>query len=205
MSISDDTLRNYIDQIFMKYDTDRSGTLNANELAYFFNDIFAMMGNPKRINQMEAMQALRAIDQNNDGMASKMELFQAFKQILSQQQGSYYYNQGYQQQGYGNNYQQQGYGNNYQQQGYGNQGYGNNQQSGWGNQQQGNNQQQGWGNNPQQGWGNNQQQGWGNNQQQGWGNNQQQGWGNQNKSQGWGNQPPQNQGWGNQPNYKSGW
>jgi len=31
-----------------------------------------MMGNPKRINQMEAMQALRAIDQNNDGQASKL-------------------------------------------------------------------------------------------------------------------------------------
>lgn len=27
--ISDDTLRNYIDQVFFKYDRDRSGTLEA--------------------------------------------------------------------------------------------------------------------------------------------------------------------------------
>ena len=35
--MDDNTLRSYIDQIFMKYDRDRSGTLEPNELANFFN------------------------------------------------------------------------------------------------------------------------------------------------------------------------
>ena len=75
MSISDSTLQSYIDQIFMKYDRDRSGTLDAAELAAFFNDIFQLMGQPTRINQQQAMAALMQIDKNNDGKASKIELF----------------------------------------------------------------------------------------------------------------------------------
>jgi hypothetical protein len=35
--MDDNTLRGYIDQVFMKYDHDRSGTLEAAELANFFN------------------------------------------------------------------------------------------------------------------------------------------------------------------------
>ena len=53
--IDDNTLRGYIDQVFSKYDRDRSGTLDPNELAGFFNDVFAMSGNPTRINQYQAM------------------------------------------------------------------------------------------------------------------------------------------------------
>eukprot|EP00919_Chromeraceae_sp_WS-2016_P051361 GHVR01121765.1.p1 GENE.GHVR01121765.1~~GHVR01121765.1.p1 ORF type:complete len:153 (+),score=15.49 GHVR01121765.1:810-1268(+) len=146
MSIPDNVLKQYIDQIFSKYDQDNSGTLNAFELSSFFNDVFVMMGNPTRVDQNQANQALMSIDKNNDGQASKQELFMAFKQILAQkqggqgqqgnQQGGYGQNQG--QQGYGQNQGQQGYGQNQGQQGYGNQqlgqGSGNNQSS-WGNNQ----------------------------------------------------------------------
>lgn len=67
----DNVLRNYIDQIFTKYDRDRSLTLEVNELANFFNDVFMMMGDPRRINQQQAYQSLMMIDKNNDGRASK--------------------------------------------------------------------------------------------------------------------------------------
>ena len=67
----DNVLRNYIDQIFSKYDRDRSMTLEVNELASFFNDVFMMMGDPRRINQQQAYQSLMAIDKNNDGKARK--------------------------------------------------------------------------------------------------------------------------------------
>ena len=70
--IDDRTLQGYIDKVFANYDRDRSGTLDPNELAGFFNDIFQMTGNPTRINQNQAMQAIRAIDSNSDGKASKM-------------------------------------------------------------------------------------------------------------------------------------
>lgn len=162
LTMDDNTLRSYIDQIFARYDRDRSGTLDCNELAAFFNELFAMMGYPTRINQQQGMQAMRIIDKNNDGRASKPELFNCFKMLL-QQQGQYQ-QQGYGQQGYGQQgYGQQGYG----QQGYGQQGYG---QQGYGQQQQYG--QQGYG---QQGYG---QQGYG---QQGYG---QQGYGQYNPYQG---------------------
>ena len=144
MNIPDNVLRQYIDQIFDRYDRDRSGTLESFELANFFNDVFAMMGDPRRINQQQATQALMAIDQNNDGRANKMELFNAFKRVIMQQQGGNYGQGSYGQQGYGQQgYGQQGYGQGgygqggygqqgYGQQGYGQQGYG--QQSGYGQQ-----------------------------------------------------------------------
>lgn len=72
MSIPDNVLQNYIDTIFNKFDRDRSGTLDPNELAAFFNDVFAMMGNPTRINDQQARQALMSIDKDFDGKASKM-------------------------------------------------------------------------------------------------------------------------------------
>ena len=66
------SIKNYIDQIFSKYDRDHSGTLDANELAQFFNDIFAMMNDPRRVNPYQAQQAISDIDKNNDGKASKV-------------------------------------------------------------------------------------------------------------------------------------
>ena len=149
MSIPDNVLQSYIDQIFSRFDRDRSGTLDPSELAAFFNDVFALMGNPTRVNDGQARSAMAAIDKNFDGKASKMELFMAFKQILASrqpQQSGYGQQQGgYGQQGYG---QQGGYGQqqqgSYGQQGYGQQGYGQQggqqgygQQGGYGQGQQG--------------------------------------------------------------------
>jgi len=71
MSITDQQLRAYIDQVFVKYDRNQSGGLDCNELSMFFNDIFTMTGNPTRVNSQQAMDAMRAIDQNGDGVAQK--------------------------------------------------------------------------------------------------------------------------------------
>lgn len=54
MSISDQQLRNYIDQVFAQFDRDGSGSLDVNELAAFFNGVFSRMGDPTRINDYEA-------------------------------------------------------------------------------------------------------------------------------------------------------
>lgn len=72
---SDATLQQYIDQVFNQFDHDRSGTLELTELANFFNSVFQAMGDPTRFNEMQARQALQAIDRNSDGRATKMELF----------------------------------------------------------------------------------------------------------------------------------
>lgn len=165
--INDFQLQQYIDQVFNKYDRNYSGTLDANELHLFFNDIFALTGSPYRINPQQAYAAMQIIDKNGDGMASKPELFLAFKQILQsqhymahQQQNGYpqqygqqqypqkqpYGQQQYGQQPYGQpqQYGQQQYGQQYGQQQYGQQQYGQQQygQQQYGQQQYG--QQQGY-------------------------------------------------------------
>ena len=122
--MNDALLQQYVDQVFAIYDRDRSGSLDVRELAGFFNDIFAKMGDPRRLNQQQATAALQAIDRNNDGRANKMELFTALKRILTTSQTPY--------QGGGNNIGG-GYGGNNMGGGYGGQnmggGYGGNQ--GW--------------------------------------------------------------------------
>lgn len=49
MSINDNQLKAYIDQIFSKYDKDNSGSLDPRELSFFFNDLFQLMGYPTRV------------------------------------------------------------------------------------------------------------------------------------------------------------
>ena len=124
--INDYQLQQYIDQVFGRYDRNYSGTLDPNELHLFFNDIFALTGSPYRINQQQAYAAMRVIDKNGDGMASKPELFMAFKQILqSQHYMTHQQQNGYGQQQYGQQqYGQQPYQQQYGQQQYGQQQYG---------------------------------------------------------------------------------
>lgn len=70
--VNEATLRNYVDDVFRNYDRDMSGTLQASELANFFNDVFGKMGNPNRYSTEQAMGAMKLIDKNFDGRASKM-------------------------------------------------------------------------------------------------------------------------------------
>ena len=82
MSITDQQIVAYIEQIFARYDWDYSGTLDAAELAIFFNDLYRMMGINQVVSVPEAQQALKLIDTNYDGRASKAELFEAFRGTL---------------------------------------------------------------------------------------------------------------------------
>jgi Ca2+-binding EF-hand superfamily protein len=137
MSFTDQQLQQYIDQSFNVYDRDRSGCLNKQELANFFNDVFRSAGLNRTVTYNDVENALRSIDVNNDGRTTKQELFRAFKFMLGGNQGGY----GGQQGGYGGNQggyggQQGNFGGNQggyggQQGGYGGQG----QQGGYGGQQ----------------------------------------------------------------------
>lgn len=51
MNISDNELRNIIDQVFVNYDRDGSGTLDTREIVNFFNEVFQRAGDPTRIDQ----------------------------------------------------------------------------------------------------------------------------------------------------------
>ena len=44
LNLQDQMLKSYIDNIFDKYDTDHSGTLDEEEMTKFFNDLFGSLG-----------------------------------------------------------------------------------------------------------------------------------------------------------------
>ena len=54
-SIEDQMLKSYIDQIFDKYDTDRSGTLDEQEMTYFFNDLFKSLGMNVTVTEQQSL------------------------------------------------------------------------------------------------------------------------------------------------------
>lgn len=80
---TDDQLRQAIDGIFDKYDTDRSGTLEANEIFCLINDAFKSLGRGKEVTNAEVNQFISAIDKNGDGKIAKPELFDILKQLIS--------------------------------------------------------------------------------------------------------------------------
>ncbi len=55
----------------MIYDRNRSGFLDVNELANFFNELFQMYNDPRRFNQQQAMNVFKSVDSNYDGKIEK--------------------------------------------------------------------------------------------------------------------------------------
>jgi|JI6StandDraft_1071083.scaffolds.fasta_scaffold15045_7 Ca2+-binding EF-hand superfamily protein len=80
-SSADQQLRKYIEEIFRRYDSNKSGVLNAAETATFMNDLYMLMGMPIQIGLKEAQKLIREIDINGDGKLNKAELFAAFKSL----------------------------------------------------------------------------------------------------------------------------
>ena len=68
VNLQDQMLKSYIDNIFDKYDTDKSGTLDEEEMTFFFNDLFQSLGMQVTVNKEQALEAIRSIDQNFDGV-----------------------------------------------------------------------------------------------------------------------------------------
>jgi hypothetical protein len=79
----DAMLKQRIDAIFKKYDTNHNGTLSLQELHVFLNDLLASAGNSHRVTSQEAQNVMRAIDQNGDGRINKYELFHCFKYLTA--------------------------------------------------------------------------------------------------------------------------
>lgn len=43
-SLQDEMLKSYIESVFNKYDTDKNGALDIQEMTLFFNDLFRNLG-----------------------------------------------------------------------------------------------------------------------------------------------------------------
>jgi len=70
-SLSDQQLMQFIDQIFIQYDRDRSGSLDVAELGNFYADLYRSMGYHVQLTYQQASQAMAQIDKNFDGRASR--------------------------------------------------------------------------------------------------------------------------------------
>ena len=80
---TDDQLRQAIDAIFSKYDTDKSGTLEGNEIYNLINDAFKSLGRNRQVQPSEVDQFTKAIDKNGDAKISKPELFEILKKLIA--------------------------------------------------------------------------------------------------------------------------
>ena len=84
MSYSDEDLKSAVNAVFDAYDTDKSGTLEANEVKNLINDAIKHMGQKREVSTQEVQQFIAAVDKNSDGKVAKPELFEIFKKVMSQ-------------------------------------------------------------------------------------------------------------------------
>lgn len=78
---TDDQLRQAIDAVFTKYDTDKSNTLDLNELKGVISDAFKQLGANRSVEAADVKKFINAVDKNNDQKITKLELFEIFKKI----------------------------------------------------------------------------------------------------------------------------
>ena len=78
---TDEQLRQAIDGVFSKYDKDKSNTLDYGELKDVITDAFKQLGATRNVNEADVKKFVGAVDKNNDGKITKMELFEIFKKI----------------------------------------------------------------------------------------------------------------------------
>ena len=64
-------LKSYIDKIFDKYDLDGNGVLDEQEMTFFFNDLFKSLNINVTVTKEQSLEAIRSIDQNDDGGIDK--------------------------------------------------------------------------------------------------------------------------------------
>lgn len=75
-------LRQLIDELFVRYDTDRSFTLDRRELQNVFNEVLMRFNMGFTISQSEAEALLCEIDGNRDGKIGKPELFRVLRNLV---------------------------------------------------------------------------------------------------------------------------
>lgn len=67
--------------MFNKYDKDRNGTLDKAELRAVVNDVFEKIKPPNHYKDIKMAKLMTAVDQNNDGVVTRKELFEIFKKV----------------------------------------------------------------------------------------------------------------------------
>ena len=85
MNVTDEQLRNAVDAVFAKYDTDNSQSLDSTEVFNLITDALAHMKSSRQITQAEVQQFINAVDSSGDNKIQKPELLEIFKKVLNSQ------------------------------------------------------------------------------------------------------------------------
>ena len=72
-------MRDAIDAVFDKYDTDHSNTVDVNQVCDFINDALNHMKSNRKVTQAQVNQLIPSVDKSGDGRLHKPEIFQIFK------------------------------------------------------------------------------------------------------------------------------
>jgi Ca2+-binding EF-hand superfamily protein len=83
MSYNQEQLVQAVDAVFTKYDTDKSGTLDSNEVFNLINDALKHMKSTRQVTQQEVAQFIAAVDNSGDKKIQKSELYEIFKKVLA--------------------------------------------------------------------------------------------------------------------------
>ncbi len=83
MSYTDQQLRDAVDAVFAKFDTDNSNSLDANEVGSLINAALKHMNAGRQVSPQEVDGFVKAVDKSGDGKIQKPELFEIFKKVLN--------------------------------------------------------------------------------------------------------------------------
>lgn len=75
MSYSNETLRAAVDAIFVKYDKDKSGYLDIDEVLGLMNDVLKQINSNRQLTKNEVYQFVKAVDKSGDNKVQKSELY----------------------------------------------------------------------------------------------------------------------------------
>jgi Ca2+-binding EF-hand superfamily protein len=83
MSYTEQQLKDAVDAVFVKYDSDHNDSLDAKEVFSLINDALSHIKSGKTVSEAEVKQFIAAADNSGDGKIQKPELYQIFKKALS--------------------------------------------------------------------------------------------------------------------------
>ena len=83
MSYNAEQLKNAVDAVFAKYDTDGSGTLDPNEVFHLIQDALTHMKSNRTVTKAEVDGFVSAVDKSGDGKIQKTELYEIFQKVLA--------------------------------------------------------------------------------------------------------------------------
>jgi Ca2+-binding EF-hand superfamily protein len=75
-------LREAVDAVFHKYDTDNSNSLESGEALNLINDALNHLNANRQVTQAEVTNFIKAVDVSGDGKIQKPELYEIFKKVL---------------------------------------------------------------------------------------------------------------------------